>query len=432
MKMPIRRTAAASAAAGTAVPSRLVRNTAHLFLATGVTAVFGFGFWIVVARTFSNETVGVATTLLSMSGLISLLGLAGFDTVFIGLLAKSDDRSGLIDTGLCVSAAATAVVAGLFCALVPLVAPKAEVVDRSAWFVVIFVAVTVLTTWNVLTNAILIANRRAEYVLAINVVFSGVKMLCPVLVRGGGPLTLFVFMGIAQTVNVVLSFGVLVKCFDYKPRLGVRIRILRSTIRYASAMYAASLLDLLPDSALPLIVLDKLGAASAAYFYICFTIAGVLYQLVFTAAQSLLAEMASAPSQLAAHLRRGVLLTGSLIVPAAVVVAVADPSVLHLFGARYARGGTALLRLMCATALVIAPLSIVGVYFKSVSQLKAILLTTATNAVAIILLALYLTARHGLTGVGLAWLMGTSCSLFVGVGAFRVVSGRTGRVRPVP
>jgi O-antigen/teichoic acid export membrane protein len=409
--------------------SRLVRNTAHLFLATGVTALFGFVFWIVVARTFSRESVGLATTLLSMSGLISLLGLAGFDTVFVGLLAKSEDRSGLINTGLCVSAVATAVVAGLFCALVPVIAPRADIVDQSASFVVIFVVVSVLTTWNVLTNAILIAHRRAEYVLGINIIFSAVKMVCPVVDRGGGPLTLFVFMGLAQTVNVVLSVAVLMRTFDYTPRLRVRMRILRSTVRYAATMYLASLLDLLPDSALPLIVLDKLGAVAAAYFYICFTIASVLYQLVFTTAQSLLAEMAAAPSELAAHLRRGTILAGALIVPAAVAVVVADPYVLGLFGPRYAHGGTALLRLMSLTALVIAPVSIIGVYFKAVSALKAILVTTATNGVAIIALALWLAGRHGLTGVGVAWLIGTSCSLVVGVGALRVVAARFTRTR---
>jgi O-antigen/teichoic acid export membrane protein len=424
MRLPSRRPAETSAG-----QSRLIKNTAHLFLATGVTALFGFVFWILVARTFSRESVGLATTLLSMSGLISLLGLAGFDTVFVGLLAKAEDRSGLINTGLCVSAVATALVAGLFCVLVPVIAPKADIVDHNVWFVVIFVVVTVLTTWNVLTNAILIAHRRAAYVLGINIVFSGVKMLCPVVDRGGGPLTLFVFMGVAQTVNVALSLAVLVRSFDYSPQLRVKIRILRSTVRYAATMYLASLLDLLPDSALPIIVLDKLGAVPAAYFYICFTIASVLYQLVFTTTQSLLAEMASAPSELAAHLRRGIILTGSLIVPAAAVVIVVDPYVLGLFGPRYAHGGTALLRLMSLTALVIAPLSIVGVYFKAVSALKAILVTTATNGVVIIVLALWLAGPHGLTGVGLAWLIGTSASLVVGMGALRVVAGRFTRTR---
>src|SRR6185437_10405911 len=159
----------------------------NLMLSAGVTALFGFVFWTIVARSYHPETVGLATTLLSMSSLLSLLGLAGFDTVFVKFLPKFKHRNDQINSGLILASLATAIISGVFCILIPWLSPKLLFVQHNVWYILSFIFVTVLTTWNTLTNAIFIAYKRTSFVVAINIIFSAVKMLLPFLIPTGGP-----------------------------------------------------------------------------------------------------------------------------------------------------------------------------------------------------------------------------------------------------
>jgi len=87
------------------IRSSLFANSLYLMLATGAVTGLGFVFWVIIARSYSAETVGVATTLLSLSGLISLLSLAGFDTTLVRFLPRSSRKNDYINSGLMVVAA---------------------------------------------------------------------------------------------------------------------------------------------------------------------------------------------------------------------------------------------------------------------------------------------------------------------------------------
>ena len=385
----------------------LFANSINLMLASGITAAFGFIFWVIVAHSFRTETVGLATALLSVASLLSLLGLAGFDTVFIRFLAKSKSRNEHINSGLIIAGVASAFIAGLFCLLVPLLSSKLTFVSHNPEYVAAFIIVTVFMTWNTLTNAILIAYRRTSFVLAIDLIFSVLKISLPFIVRSGGPMTIFVIVGISQLVNVLLSVAVLMKYFEYMPSFKINFSIVREKLRYGSAMYAANILNLLPDTALPLIVLNNLGAAAAAYFYIAFSIANLLYTIAFSTSQVLLAEISHDEEHFAQHLRKGLLIVSGLLIPAVVLMVVFCPFILNFFGHSYRGGATVILRLLSVSGLAVMLYSLLSTVFKQTKNLKAMLLMTGTNALVIVGLSLVLVKSYGLIGIGWAWLIGT-------------------------
>jgi O-antigen/teichoic acid export membrane protein len=392
----------------------ILTNSLYLMLASGFAAFFGFVFWIIVAHSFESHTVGLATTLLSMSGLIALLGLAGFDTVFVRYLPKTEQRDEHISSGLIVSGIVAAILSIIFCLMIPVISPKLGFVDHRLLFVVIFIVSTVFATWNTLTNAVFIAYRRTSFVLIINMIFSAIKMFLPFTIHSGGPMTIFIFAGIAQLINVLLSIAVMVKRFNYKPSLVIRVDILKKVFKFGSAAYLSNIFNLLPDSALPLIVIDKLGASAAAYFYIAFTIANLLYTIAFSTTQVLFAELAHYEDDLVLHIRKGLKVVAILMTPAIIVLFVFAPFILGLFGNNYSAGATGLLRIMIMSSIAIALYSAMGVTFKITKNLRAMLATTATNAIVIIGLSLYFTSLWGLVGVGWAWFVGCFSSVFVG------------------
>ena len=63
----------------------LYKNSIYLMLSTGVMATFGFFFWIINARIYSAEQIGIGTTLLSIMSLISSFSILGLGTGLINI-----------------------------------------------------------------------------------------------------------------------------------------------------------------------------------------------------------------------------------------------------------------------------------------------------------------------------------------------------------
>lgn len=75
----------------------LAKNSAALAFGTGVTAVLGFIYWWLAARSFSPEIIGKASALLSLMGLVGLVGEAGLGTLVTGeLVRRPSSQRGLI------------------------------------------------------------------------------------------------------------------------------------------------------------------------------------------------------------------------------------------------------------------------------------------------------------------------------------------------
>jgi O-antigen/teichoic acid export membrane protein len=393
----------------------LLKNSINLMLSAGVTALFGFVFWTIVARTFKPSTVGLATTLLSMSSLISLLGLVGFDTIFVRFLPKSIHRSDEINNGMIVSGVASAIIALLFCAIIPFISPKLHFVDTHIAFVLAFMLVSIFTTWNTLTNAALIAYRKTSLVVIINILFSALKMCLPFIIHSGGPMTIFAFTGAAQVINVILSVAALMLYFDYKPALRVDFGILKEMRKYGLAVYIGQILNLLPDSFLPLIVVNELGPIAAAYFYIAITIANLLYTVSFSTAQALLAEASYDERHVLQHLKRGLKFSSAILAPLIIVVIVFCPLILSLFGHGYREGSVGVLRLLSIAGFGVMVGALINFVFKQTKHLKAMLITTGMNSVSTVILSFILVKQYGLDGIGWAFILGGCASLITGV-----------------
>lgn len=393
----------------------LVANSLYLMLATGAQAALGFVFWIVVARIFKTTTVGLATTLLATSGLLSTLSLVGFDTVFIRFLPKSMKRDEQINTGFIAVGLAAIVTSAIFCALVPVITPKLGFVSHNAWDVAGFIFFTVFTAWNTLTNAVFIAYRRTRFVLIINLIFSAIKMMLPFAFMHGGAMAIFVAAGIAQVINVVLSVLAMMRYFNYQPRLRFNKGVMREIAGYTFGAYVASFFNLMPGTALPLIVTDRLGASDAAFFYIAYTIANLLFTIGYATMQSLFAEGSHDETKLRAHAVKGLKMAAALTIPAIAVVCIAAPLVLKAFGHSYEGGALGLLRILSVSSIVVVGYSALSVIFKVLKHVRAMIWVNMSYAAVIISLSIILAKPLHLAGVGWAWMAGNVVA--VGVGA---------------
>ena len=165
------------------------------------------------------------------------------------------------------------------------------------------------------------------------------------------------------------------------------------------------MLNLLPALVLPVIVLNRLGAAAAAYYFVAFQVASLLYATAYAVEQAFHAEGSQAGADRTALRRRSrhVLLT--LCLPPCLMLAAAAHWILLVFGARYSEHGTAALAVLAVAAVPVAASNWLWTALRLSGQLRALVLSNGVYAITICGLA-WLLAPYGLAAVAAAWLAG--------------------------
>ena len=395
--------------------STLLVNSMYLMLGTVSVALFGFIFWVIVTRSYPSETVGMTATLLSVSGLISMLGLVGFDTTFVRFLPHSKAmRDDDMSTGIVLVATMSGLLSLAFVLTLPITSPSLTFVNHNAMYVGAFVFFTVVTSLNTLTNSIFLAFKSARDIFIINLLFSALKVALPLLIAKGSAMTIFVLVGISQLAGLILSLLILRAQLGYSFKFRLHLDFLRYVKKYSSSVYISSILNLLPPTLLPLIIVHQVGAANAAYYYIAFTIATTLYTICYASMQSAFAEGSHNQSEMKVHIRKAVHLIGVLLIPAILIIVIFGGFILRIFGGEYSIEGRSLLQLFAISALGVAAYSTMGTIFKVTQHLRGVVIMNIVYAALILGISYFLIPHYGVIAIGWAWLLGNVASAFVG------------------
>lgn len=393
----------------------LFRNSFYLMLNTGVMALFGFVFWVINARIFTPEQVGIATSLISAMTLISFASALGFDITFVRVLPGSKSRSEVINTGLILSLVAAITLSIAYISIIPHITPQLSIVSQNIFYSVSFVFLVASAAINILTDSIFVAFRGAKYNLFIDGFLMGIaKLSLPFLFIGLGAYGLFAASGVAYSLALITSIIFLIAHFGYKPKFRVHLPTLRSVFKYSTSNYVAGLLNTAPTLVLPIIIIKYLGTAAAGYYYLAFVVANILYAIAYAVSQSLLAEGSSNPIQLRALLKRSVLIISVIMLPASIIMAFASPYVLQLFGRSYAIEASQLIITFAIASPAVAIYALVNSTLRLTNVLYGVIFTNAILAVTTIGLTI-LWIEKGLVWVGIAWTLGNLASAIVGL-----------------
>ncbi|MBC3839849.1 hypothetical protein GXW82_05245 [Streptacidiphilus sp. 4-A2] len=206
----------------------------------------------------------------------------------------------------------------------------------------------------VLQDGLLTGLRRPGWVLIENAVFAVVKaallVCCGLLALESG---ILVSWAGAMTVALLLTNAYLFRRAvpDRQRAAGDGGALPPRLVRYASADYLGTLCRLAAYTVAPLMVLDRLGGTSNAYFSLAWVIAYTLFLASYNMGSSLIVEAAHAPERLVADARRVLRHSAWLLAGAVLLLVAVAPWMLRLFGPGYAEHGTALLRLLALAAL---------------------------------------------------------------------------------
>jgi O-antigen/teichoic acid export membrane protein len=386
----------------------MVRSALYLILSTGTQAALGFVFWILAARLFSTTDVGRASSLISAATLIGFLGLLGLNTTFVRFLSTARDWNSLVTTGLSLVGVCSGVLAIGYAILTPALAPGVSFIVHSPALAIGFVVLTAAGSVNVLTDSIFIAADKAVHTTWTDgLVGGGTRILLVLAVSGAGAYGVFCASTGGYLTAAIASLIIMAKSLGWRPRLSDIRETLKPVLQFSGANYVANIFLMIPNLAVPVIVLDRLGASAAAFYYVAYQLASLLYQTVFAVEQSFLAEGSNTGTVTRAFLMRAVRILLVLCVPSLIAMVLLSHWMLLIFGAQYGSNAVGCLIALSTAVIPIAANNLLLTVLRLANQLKATMISNACYAAAICALAWFLAPR-GLGATALAWPIGVS------------------------
>jgi O-antigen/teichoic acid export membrane protein len=387
-------------------PGGWVRRSQLKLQSTGLQAALGFAFWVVAARLFSAHDVGQATSLLSAATVIAYIAQIGLNSTVIRYLPTTKSRDVLITVSLALVGSLGMIVAVAYVFALPIIAPQLRFLEHNVLFALGFVLLSGAAAINLFTDSIFIASRRTGVNAVVDGGVGGVsKLLLIGVLAGSGTYGLFCAsvggFAAAALASVVLSWTLL----HYRPEFKGALDTMRPLLRFSGANYLGNVFNLLPTLVVTLIVLDRLGAQAAGYYFIAFQFANLLYAGSYAVEANFLAEGAHGEERLTTLMWRSGKVLIYLAVPAALAGTLLAHWIMLVFGGQYAAHGSDALMIMALGTIPVSAQNWLVTVLRLSGQLAAITVCNVVYAVAICGLA-WILAPHGLTPVGAAWLLG--------------------------
>jgi O-antigen/teichoic acid export membrane protein len=398
----------------------MLPNSLALIGAQVATLGLGFLFWLLAARLFAADVVGLAAGVVAAVLLCVQLALLGVGSAVIALFPESRARPGrLLDTALTLAVVTGLVAGGLFLALAAGVFPELGIVGRSPAFGLLFAVMSALGTVGVVLDQASTTLRRGDQAL-VRGVLNGILSLAAlgtlaVAAIPGGSMAIFacwVVGGAAACALGAVQLDGAVARYRYRPRLARRTA--RRLIAVGLPNHALTLADRAPGLLLPVLVTEVLSPTANAYWYAVWMMAWLVFVVPVQVGMTLFAEAADRPHDTERLVTHGVRSSLAIGLAAAVVLAALADVALSLLGPEYAAAGATPLRVL---VWGVVPLAFVQAYYarcraaRRLGEAVAAAVIFGALAVAASILA---GAGAGLTALAAAWL---GCQTLAGVWA---------------
>lgn len=394
----------------------LYSNALYLMLSNLTNSLFGFCFWIIAARLYTTNNVGLASAIISSATLIEMLSVLGLGYGLIRFLKTSVNTFKLINSVFTLTGLLSLAAAGIFVIGLGIWSPGLSIIRQDHIYLAIFILFVPILVLDDFTDTVMMARRQGRFVLIHNVIFNILKLaLLALFAVFSDSLGIFGSWGTATFIALLISIFLLVPQAlpGYRPFFVVDRKAVTNILHFSFLNYLGDLFWTMPGLILPIIVINQLGAESNAYFFIAWAMSAILTIIPGAIATSLLAEGSNDAVQLKSHVRRSLKMVAVLLVPSAVILWFLSDKFLLFYGSQYAKNATTLLHWLVIAAF---PVALNTVYFgvkRIQKKMKPVIFSAAFMAIIVVLMSYLLLPRMGINGIGIAWLTGQSMTAII-------------------
>ena len=369
-----------------------------LFLAKSFNAACGFFFWMVAARYYRIEDLGLSTALFSYVGLVVAFSRLGFDFSLIRF-SPNGDREKVINTALNITTIATLVLGLIFISGVNIIAPSLSSLQNPNYFIV-FLLFASVNSMTLMIGIALIATRRSNFYFLQNIILA---LRIPLLI----PLAFLGFYGIFTAATLAYIFGSLFLLICLNKQMPLKLTIdkqfIKKSFSFSAGNYISNILFTLPTLILPIMIINLLGEIESAKCYIALTIANLVLMIPDSLSTSLFVEGCYGE-----NLRKNVIKAGVaiylILIPAIIFMYFLGDYVLHYFGKDYL-DALDLLRLLILSSVFTVPHYLFIPIQNIRMNVESIIKINLIRSLLLLGSSYILVARFGILGVGFAWII---------------------------
>ncbi len=394
-------------------PLSMVRSSIGLIAGKGASLGLGFVFWVLAARAFPEDVVGLTGAAIAAVMLCVQVAQLGVGSAFVFHYPAHRGRPApLLDAGFGVVTVAALGVGAVFLVVAAVFLAELGTVATQPVYAVLFLAMSVFGTVGVFLDQVSMAQRRGDQAMARNVANGLVTVaplaLIPVVGTGVGSPALFALWVGGGGAACALGLRQLHRNMSgYRPRLRLEADLTRRLVRAGVPNQALTLAERAPAFLLPILVTELLSPAENAYWYAAWMAAWAVTVIPISVGTALFSEVVHSPEQAARHARRALAASLALGVPAALALAVLADPFLSLMGTGYADAGAAPLRIL---VLGIVPVSVLHTYYgvcrARPGGLREAVATAAAGSATALVASGLAASSWGLAGMAWAWVAG--------------------------
>ena len=416
----------------------LLETFGYLVAKQGATAVLGLAYWALATHLFSARDVGLAAAASSTAFFLGAFGALGIPLL---LLAEIDSlpaavRRVTFSTGMYISCLAVLILSLATLALSPFLGENLSIIGANPATAALFVIGSVATMATITFDSAAIGLHRGSAQLWRGSLSSVLKLaIVGILVLAGirtAPGLLFAWA-------LTLAFSLFcIPMLRLEPtpagevNLSHRVALAR---RYGVLSLKHHILNLSINSVfyiVGLVAAILISPRQLAYFSTSLLVESTAMVIPYLLALSLFAEISGDQSLLHRHVRRtlpfGLALCGAIVL----VVEVAAPLILRIFGPGYVANGTTALRLL----VLVGPGYVMKDHYVAIRRAqgrlghaaKIMAMGTCVEVVGAVLGGIY----WGMTGLCIGWAVAASCEAVVLLPAVLRVYRRNPPAEPDP
>lgn len=384
----------------------LYKNAILLMTDTIISSVFGFLFWMVVTRCYIAHEVGLAATVIPVVGLVGTLSIFGFGEALVRFLPSSGKGSrAMINSFLTISGLAAILISLIFLAGLSIWSPTLLFIQENWIFLLSFVLFSVVITLNLIKDRVFVARRNVKLLLVSTSIGGSRILIVAFFASFFGAFGIFASWGLATLVAFLVGIFILVPMVEpgYRPIPTVKKDLVNDMLHFSAANHVSGIFSALTLAAIPLLIVNTLGAEDVAYYYIAFMIASFLFMIPMAIYVSLFVEGSHFMNELGAHVRKALKLALLIVVPLVILILFFGDRLLLFFGPEYADEGFGTLQVLAISSVFTAFNAMFMATRQVLKRMKTIVALAAFNVFAIVGFGYLFLPWMGLIGIAVAW-----------------------------
>lgn len=393
------------------------KNSIFIILTSLSSAGFGFIFWMLAAKMYSAEDVGIATALISSIGLLIMFSRFGLDFSIIRFF-PGNDRNKIFSTSVIITTISVIVLGITFIIGVDLFSPELYIL-KSTHNAEIFLISLIISSVTALTAISFVAIRKAAYQLVQSTIM-GLRILLLIPLITFGAMGVFGAVSISTLIAMIVAMLLLSRS-DIKLKFVIDREFLNKSFNFSVSNYLAGMFTTGPSLILPIMALNMLGAEQAAFYYISYTIVSLLFTISNAISTSLFVE-GSHGEALKSTVMKSIPSIFILSVPLAAILFIWGGWILERIGEGYAGGGFEVLRVMVIASFFVGINQLCFAIQRVQKQTRGLLILSGVIFGLIVGLGYIFLDMFGVVGIGYAWLVGNALgSVIAGVMVNKIV-----------